>query len=278
MFTTAIIAFREFFEAFLIVGIFLGISKRLNLKREVEILFAASVGFVVSLGMSTLLYIFSDFARTILTEERAETLESYLLIFSGFFIAYVIFSLHEMLSKSRGGKLLKAHQELEKNSFDISLFITIVMLIAREGFEIALFTASTSLFTVFVQNFIGLFAGLVSAGIIGSLSYFSYIRLPIGKVFKATEYMIVLLGASLVQNGITELLEHTWNIDLSSIFSVNLSFLPASSTSLGHLIQSFIGIDQHFSLVRLLIMICYIGGVYFLFLRKQPTPAKNYHQ
>jgi FTR1 family protein len=275
MFTTAIIAFREFFEAFLIVGIFLGISKRLNLKREVEILFAASVGFVISLVMSTLLYIFSDFARAILTEERAELLESYLLIFSGFFIAYVIFSLHDVLSRSRGGKLLKAHQKLEKNSFDISLFITIVMLVVREGFEIALFTASTSLFTVFLQNFIGLLTGFASAGIIGSLSYISYLKLPIGKVFKVTEYMIILLGASLVQNGITELFEHTWDIDLSSIFSIHLTFLPSASTSLGHLVQSFVGIDQHFSLIRLLIMIFYIGGVYFLFLRKQPVPVKK---
>ena len=42
MFTTAIIAFREFLEAFLIVGVFLGISKKLNLNKEREIAFAST--------------------------------------------------------------------------------------------------------------------------------------------------------------------------------------------------------------------------------------------
>ena len=37
MITTAVISFREFLEVFLIVGVFLGISRKLNLKKEFEI-------------------------------------------------------------------------------------------------------------------------------------------------------------------------------------------------------------------------------------------------
>lgn len=268
MVTTALIAFREFLEAFLIVGVFFGISKKLNLKREAEIGFAAGLGLLISLILASITYMFGDFARGVLTEERAEVLESYILIFSGLFIAYVVFSLHNTLRKSRGGILISAHQKLQTNAFDISLFITIIMLVVREGFEIALFTASTSLFSVFFQNFLGLIIGFLFASFVGGLTYFTYLKFPLGRVFKATEYMIILLGASLVQNGVTELFEHSFNIHIADIFQFPFQFLPDKHTIVGHLIQSFTGIDQEFSLIRLAIMVVYIIAIYFLFLRK----------
>lgn len=276
MFTVAIIAFREFLEAFLIVGIFLGISKKLKLKREVEIAIAAGIGFAISLLLSIVTYAFGDTARGVLTEERAEILESYLLIFSGGFLAYVVLSLHDTLRRGRGKRILTAHKKLEKNAFDISLFATIIFLVVREGFEIALFTASTSLFSVFFQNVLGLLLGFVLASAIGLLTYFSYIKFPIGKVFKVTEYMIILLGAALIQLGITELLEHSFAIHIEDIYQFPFQFLPSDETVLGHFIKTLTGVDQEFSLIRLAIMGAYIFIIYLLFMRKN-TVAPQEH-
>lgn len=50
MITTAVISFREFLEAFLIVGVFLGISKKLNLKKEFEI------GFILASMFGILMF------------------------------------------------------------------------------------------------------------------------------------------------------------------------------------------------------------------------------
>jgi high-affinity iron transporter len=268
MLTTALIAFREFLEAMLIISVFLGISRKLALKRELEICFAAAIGFAISLAFATTTYLFGDMARGILTQEKAETLESYIMIFSGLFITYVVFSLHGTLRKSRAGTLIKAHQQLQKNAFDISLFLTIIAVVLREGFEIALFTASTSLFSVFFQNFVGLLIGFACASVLGIGTFFAYLKFPLGKVFKVTEYMIVLLGASLVQNGITEFLEHTFDIHLSNMLQLPLQFLPSEHSVFGHLIQTLIGIDNEFSLVRLGIMALYVGIMYLWFLRK----------
>ena len=198
------------------------------------------------------------------------------MIFSGIFIAYVVFSLHGVLSKSKGGKLLKAHKVLESREFDLSLFFMIAMLVGREGFEIALFTATTSLFAGFTQNLLGLFIGFVGAGVIGSLSYLSYLRFPISKVFRVTEYMIILLGAALVQNGLTELIQQSFNIRLKDILQLPLGFLPDHHTVIGHLLQMYTGIDNELSLPRLTIMLIYITAVYFLFLHKKPllSPKK----
>ena len=47
MLTTAIVSFREFLEAFLIVGMFLGISRKLKLKKEIEGLLSAGTGIML---------------------------------------------------------------------------------------------------------------------------------------------------------------------------------------------------------------------------------------
>lgn len=274
MWLTAIIAFREFLEAFLIIGVFLGISKKLHLKKETEIIAATLAGILISLLLSTAMYLFGDRARNILTEKNADMLESYLLIFSGFFIAYVIFSLHKVMRRERGNALIKAHKKMQQNVFDLSLFLTIIFLVLREGFEIALFTASTSLFSAFRQNFTGLIAGFFIASIVGAITFVAYIRFPIGKVFKLTEYMIILLGASLVQNGITKILVINMGFNLSKVISFNFLFLPDEDTFFGHILQGLTGIDRNFSLARFIIMVIYITVIYKLFIRQNKKAVK----
>lgn len=266
MITTAVIAFREFLEALLIVGVFLGISRKMKLHREREICLAATIGIVLSLLLSIGTYFFGDNARNILSEKNADSLESYLLIFSGIFIAYVVFSLHNVMQKSRKNTMMQAHKKLQSNAFDLSLFFTIIFLVLREGFEIALFTAGVSLFSAFMQNFIGLLLGFGLAGIVGASTYFAFIKLPIGKVFKWTEYMIILLGAALVQNGVTKLFETHFNIHLSDMISMHLKFLPSTESIFGHVLQGLFGIDRGMSVVRVAIMLGYIGIIYVLFL------------
>lgn len=269
MITTAVIAFREFLEAFLIVGVFWGISRKLALRKEWEIGFAAGTGIVLSLLLSFGTYFFGDQARLILTEERAEILESYLYVFSGLFISYVVFSLHDVLKKGRAGSVLMAHEKLQKQAFDVSLFGTIAFLVLREGFEIALFSASVALFSDFVDNMTGLLLGFGAAAIVGAGTFAAYIRFPLGKVFKATEYMIILLGASLTQNGITKLMEHQFGVHLSAFLPIHMRFLPARDTLVGHMLGGFVGIEREFSLVRLAIMVLYIVVIYALFIRKK---------
>jgi hypothetical protein len=60
---------------------FLGISKKLNIKREKEIVFASLIGIIISIGLPIFVFLFSQQASRILTEKNAEILESYLMIF-----------------------------------------------------------------------------------------------------------------------------------------------------------------------------------------------------
>jgi len=179
------------------------------------------------------------------------------------------------LRRSRGNTLIKAHQKLQQNAFDLSLFFTIVFLVLREGFEVALFTASVSLFSAFMQNFLGLIIGFAVAALCGFATLLAYIRFPIGRVFKATEYIIILLGASITQHGITMLMSKYTNINLSNILSFHLQFLPGEDSFIGHLLQGFLGVDREFSLARLTIMLIYIGIIYLLFIKQKRTQTTN---
>ncbi len=273
MFTTSVIAFREFFEAFLIVGIFLGISRSLGLKKEFEILLAAGMGILVSLFLAVGAYAVGNHVRAVLTEDNAEFLESLLLIFSGVFIAYVVFSLHGILGRSHRKMIRDTEARFKAQAFDVSLFFTIMFLVMREGFEIAIFTSSIALFTTFLQNFLGLLIGLVLSLGVGLASFFAYTAFEARKVFRATEYLIILLGASLTQIGITKLLETRFGLDLSIIGAIHLGFLPDGESIIGHALQSMLGIDQNFSFARLAIMIVYIGFIYLFFLRRREPKA-----
>jgi high-affinity iron transporter len=169
MISTFIISLREYLEVFLIIGVFLGISKKLNIKREKEIVFASLIGIIISIGLPIFVFLFSQQASRILTEKNAEILESYLMIFSGFFIAYVVFSLHNFFVLNRSKAIIKSHQKLQQNIFDLSLFLTIIFFVVREGFEIALFTATTSLFFKFIENLFGLILGFFVSFVFGVL-------------------------------------------------------------------------------------------------------------
>lgn len=268
MIPTFLISLREYLEVFLIIGVFFGISKKLDLKRGKEIALASIIGIIISFLLPVITFLLGDQVKVILNEKNAELLEGYLMIFSGFFIAYVIFSLHSFFVLKRSKTIIDAHQKLQKNIFDISIFLTIVFFILREGFEIALFTATTSLFSKFIENIFGLFLGFFISSIFGLLTFISYIRFPIGKIFKITEYMIILLGAAFVKNGLGELFEIYYDIHLSQILPIHLWFLPSKSTIIGSFLKTMTGLEQNFSLAKLAIILVYFGLIYLFVLNK----------
>ena len=271
MIATFILSFREFLEAFLLIGLFLGVSKKLNLGRTKEILLASGSGLLLSLSLPTLVFIFGSDAQKVLTEKNADLLEGYLLTFSGIFIAYVVFSMHKMMKETSKQWTNKIKTQLaEKEIFDITLFATIVFFIAREGFEIALLTATTSLFTVFAQNVLGLLLGFLGGAIIGLLVYFSLLKITVSKVFQIIEYAIVIFGAAMIKNGISNLVANYSKIRLEDLFPIHLSFLPSENTIFGHVVKNLFGFDKEFSIASLFIMAAYIVVMYFLFLHKKP--------
>lgn len=258
MLTILTISLREFLEAFLIIGVFLGINKKLNLKKEKKILLASTIGVIISIILPVLTFYFGDQAKKILNEQRIEIIEGYLLIFSGIFTTYVVFSLHQFIHQMTDKKLILAHSKMKDNVFDFTLFALIIFFIIREGFEIALFTFSLTLISDLIQNLIGLFIGFVISSFISLLAFFSFIKLSFNKIYKITEWLIILFGGSMIINGINEILEATFNLKWHSFLPVKLEFLPYSSSLLGNLLKNFFALQREYSLLIPLFMTVYI--------------------
>ena len=106
-------------------------------------------------------------------------------------------------------------------------------------------------------------------------AHFAYTKFSIGKVYKTTEYMIVLLGASLFQTGVTNFFVTHFTFSLSNFGSFHLSFLPNEDSFIGTLLQSFLGIDSSFSLARLALMMLYIGIMYIIVFNKNNILLKT---
>jgi hypothetical protein len=169
----------------------LGISKKLNIKREKEIVFASLIGIMIAIGLPIFVFLFSRQASRILTEKNAEILESYLIL--GFFVSFIF----------------------------------------------------------------------------GIFTYFGFLRFSINKVYKLTEFLIILLGASLVKNGAAELLEIYFDINLKKILPIKLAFLPHESTFFGHLLKNNFGLQQDFSLMMFFIIASYFILIQLLFLKRR---------
>ena len=268
MLATAIIAFREFFEAFLLIGIFVGVDHKLKLGKGKEIISAAFLGTIFSLILPIIVFFFTSRIRSILTERTTDIVEGYLLTFSGIFIAYVVFSLHAFIKTQSMKRIAKAKQKLEEEVFDISLFFTIVFFICREGFEVALLVAAVSVFSVFQSNLIGLLIGFTGAFIVGLTTYCTYLKLSIKHVFRYTEYAIVLIGAAMLKNGISLLLENYAHINLGKILALPLPFIPGENTIVGHLLKNLTGIQPNLSIIQIAVMGAYIFLVSYLFIPK----------
>ncbi len=264
MFSTALISFREFLEAFLIIGMFLGVAKKLKLPKTKEILLAAGAGIIFSLVLPVIVYLSGERVRGAFTEDQVDIIQGYLMVFSSFFIAYVILSLHKLFKAQHEQSLRSVKEKSTGIGFDFSLFLTVFIFIIREGFEVALFTSTISLLSTFVENLWGLLLGFALSFVAGALVYTAYIRLPLRNIFRYTEYLIMILGAAMLKNGLSKLFEHGLGIHLGDFGALPLTFLPSSEGSfIGHAFKNILGLESELSILKIAIMAAYLALVYW---------------
>lgn len=258
MLTTFIIGLREYLEVFLIIGVFLGINKKLSLNKNKEILSASFFGILLSLIFPVIVFYFKENLKFFI--KKNELFEGLLLIFSGFFISYIIFSIHKFIHKNTDKNInhLKNDIKINKKFFDLSLFFLIIFFIFREGIEIALFTAATTILYNFYENIIGLTLSFIVASIFGILIFIGISNIPIKKIYKITEWLLIFLGGSMIINGINELIEFFFNTKISNYLTIYLNFLPDKNSFFGHFLKTFFTLKQEYSLIYIGLLFLYI--------------------
>ncbi len=247
-----IIAFREFLEAFLSIGVLLSISSKFNLQKTKGIFGGSIVGFVVVFILATAIFGTDSAVLKHLPKNSFDLIEGWLFTFSGIFIAYAVFSLHKILShySQENIKKTKAQIEQYKTSYWLLPF-TAFLFVLKEGSEGVFFNVTNGLFYQFNQDVTGFGLAFLAALLCGLIIKKFLTLVSLKKIFRITEVFIIFIGVNAITEGLETLATYYFHVDIS-------------------------GYDM-------LIALLYVIFVYEVFIRddKKPDPAigmaKNYH-
>jgi high-affinity iron transporter len=286
---TLVIGLREGIEASLIIGIiaaFLGRSGRRDALRQmwIGVLAAVALCLLIGVGLVTL-------SRE-LPQQAQEGLET---VIGAFAVVMVTFMILWMTRHARGMK-----KELEgaaaraldtgsaaqpvgaatrRRSAGRALVAMAFLAVLREGFETAVFLVSV------IQNSstvatgtVGAAIGILGALVIGYGIYRGGIRLNLGRFFKVTGMVLVLVAAGLVMTVLHTAHEAGW-LDFGQAQALDLSWLVRPGTVLSSLLTGVLGLQPRPTVVEgigwllyavpMLIFVGWPRG------RRRPAPAAS---
>lgn len=294
-----IISFRETLEAALIVGIFYTFFTKLENKKAIRTMWR-SVGAAI---LASILFAFGlNAIKNSLDNSAFEKLFEAILMYlaAGFLIYMIVWMRKNVNIKAEIER--NAQSSIEKAS-NVSIFFLVFFSIAREGFETVLFLLGADSMNSF--SYIGFFAGILLAVLIGVLIFVQGKRVKLKPFFNFTSVLLIFFAAGMVAYGThemeeylvkTEVLEESsigrvWDIyhpsaevpDQMAWYSFNEGkgkyyHLLHDKGGIGVFIKGFFGYNSDPNFVELLLWILTFGGTFMLWRRakpaKSPLPGK----
>ena len=269
MFASGLITLREGLEAALIVGIVLGVLRRLgyaNRSRTVwaGVLAAVAVSLVVGLALNAL---------GVALEGRSEEIfEGAAMLLAAGVLTWMIFWMQ------RQGRHIQAQLESDVRAAVTAgsawaLFGLAFVAVVREGVETVLFLTAAAFSATPAQTLVGGVLGLAVAVALGWLMFAAGRRLNVRAFFRVTGILLLLFAAGLIAQGVHELqeaaflptfVEHVW--DINPILDEN--------SLVGQFLKSLFGYNGNPSLLEVIAYAFYLGIVGFLSLRTGGQPAR----
>jgi len=204
-----LIALREGLEAALIIGIvlvYLGRTGRSQLVRFVWV----GVGLAVAMSLATAVAL----ERWQVNEEAFEGL---LLLLSAFFVVTMI------VWMNRASRNLRKKIELRVESYarqkdggqagwgaGLGLGAFVFLMVLREGAEMALILRAVELSSDGAGVWMGTLVGLAGAVAVGLFFFQGTLKIPLGRFFAVTSWILVIVAVQLAVTGVHELSESGW--------------------------------------------------------------------
>lgn len=251
MATSFLLSLREGLEAALIIGIVLGVLRKMdrrNLYSSVWLgaLCAVLVSILAAIGLN---WVGAEF------EGQGEQLfEGITMLLAAGVLTWMVFWMRKQ-SKTLKQDIEVGVREAAQGSGQRALFFLAFLAVVREGIELALFLLAARLASNPMQEFVGAVLGISSAALLGWIIFASSRRLSLTKFFQSTNVLLALFGAGLVGLGIHEfnelgwipaIVEHVWNLN---------ALIPDEST-VGQLLKALVGYNSSPSLSQ---VIAYAG-------------------
>lgn len=243
MLAALVLAFREGLEAALIVGIVLGVLRRIGRTDRVWSVWAgAALAALISLAVGAALY-----ALGIAFEGRAEEIfEGTAMLLAAGVLTWMIFWMARQ-GRSLQNELEKDVRQATLTGGTWALFGLAFVAVLREGVELALFLTAAAFTASAGSTLLGGLLGLAAAAVAGWLLFASTRQLNLRAYFRVTGLLLLVFAAGLVAHGVHEFNEVGWIPSVvEHVWDVNP--ILDESSGVGQILKALVGYNGNPSL------------------------------
>jgi high-affinity iron transporter len=264
-----IIVFREVFEAGLIVGIVLAVTRTVPRRNQ-----WIAGGVLTGVLGACVVAVFAGALSNLFAGMGQELFNAFILI-----VAVVMLTWHNVWMARHGselaGELRAAGQAVVEGSKSLfALAVVVGVAVLREGSEVVLF-----LYGVLAGGdsgggvALGGFVGLLLGAAVCMLTYLGLVSIPTRKLFATTTALIALLAAGMAAQAAAFLEKANWLTAMDNVVW-DSSWLLSDSSILGKALHTLIGYTDQPTAMQLTVYIA-ILAVTFVLMRLYGAPTKT---
>lgn len=256
MLPSYLLALREGLEAALILGIVLGVIRRLGrprLKRQVWA--GTALAAILSVGVAAVM----NAIGASLKGTGEQIFEGVAMLLAAGVLTWMIFWMQRQARSIRTELEADVRRAALQGS-QWALFTLSFVAVIREGIELALFLTATAMTTSAQQTLTGALLGLGTSALLGWSLFATTVRLDLRRFFQVTGALLILFAGGLVAHGIHEfnevgwipaVIEHLWD----------MNFILNENSTLGQLLKALFGYNGNPSLTEVLGYVAYFIAV-----------------
>lgn len=273
IFSNALIGLREGLEAALVVVILVAFLVKTDRRWALR---HVAVGVGAAVGLSVLLGALLTYGTSQLPFETQELIGGSASVIAVAFVTGMVFWMRAA-ARSISGEL-KGRLDRALDVGPLAVALVGFLGVGREGLETALFfyasvqTAGTGT----LQPLVGFVLGLAAAVALGVGMYKGAVRINLGKFFRYTGVLLVVVAAGILAYGVHDLQEAAFLPGLQSLaFDVSATIRPDSWYAT--LLKGIFNFTPATTWLQAVVWVAYVGIVMPLFLRPHrvtsPAPA-----
>lgn len=270
MFGTAIIIFREVLEAALIIGLVLAATRGVDGRLR-----WVNIGIGAGILGAVLLALVANRISSLADGMGQELMNATILFFAVAMLSWHLLWMRKHATEI-SHKMKRVGAEVSSGDREpIVLAMIVGLAILREGSEAVIFlygiaAAGTHAAEIIFGGALGVLAGIVA----GSVLYLGIARIPVGRLFQVSGWLIMLLTAGMASQAVSYLVQADVFPALGYGIWDTSSLLPQNSIA-GHVLHILVGYVDHPMGIQLLVYALTIGllGSAVFFLNQQQNKA-----
>jgi high-affinity iron transporter len=271
-----LLALREGIEAALVVGIVLGVLKRMNrMDRARRVWLGVILASVISLIVALIL----NLLNAEFEGPSEQAFEGLTMLAAAGVLTWMIFWMQKQGRSIQTGLESNVKSALSRGQ-DWALFSIAFFAVVREGVELALFLTAVNFSEPVagveapILGWLGGLLGLIAAIIIGWLMFDTSLKLNLRRFFQLTSIVLIVFAAGLVGHAIHEFNELGW-IPAVVDQLYNFNMVIPESTVFGQFLKALFGYNANPSLTESIGYVGYFIVTYLAARRidRRPVPA-----